>query len=311
MPPMLLACFGPALMASPLALDSDLARMEPAFLSASFLDTRIRSRTHVTSRNLIVTEPLGSDWLLNSTVDLKAAGQLTENVGLTGTIPFGFLGREGQNVEPFFGNLKFGVETGWLFDLEQITQPDRPVSQIGLGFSVDAYFPTSTDCLDRPFCQALTIAQNFHPFEPELYVQNAMLFRTRLHGDFRYDVVQGEVEVALSPGFAFDLPEDGAVLLVSWAARLSTQPIPELELYSEVASSFTVVSPEVFYSDVDSPAMLTLAARLHLPKFSFDPALFTSIDLDDATVLVGLDLAGLIRNRPSRRARRAMEDMDF
>jgi hypothetical protein len=40
-------------MASPLALDSDLARMEPAFPSASFLDTRIRSRTHVTSRNLI------------------------------------------------------------------------------------------------------------------------------------------------------------------------------------------------------------------------------------------------------------------
>lgn len=313
-----------------LDLDPELALDEPVQLSVGFMDNLLRNRARVVSRNIIVTEPgPGLDWLLVSNLEVRGTGQLTENVALTGSVPFGFLANNRDDLQAYFANLKLGVEAAWRFDFRELGRESAPVPRLGLGFSFDTYFPTSTDCTEsrRPVpvmqgaavealpdvCVAGLLSQQLHPFEPELYIQDAMLFRSRLHVDFRWEMIQTEAELSLSPGFTIDQPSVQGLLYLSWAARLSVLPIQQLELYTEVASTFAVVAPSVFAfaPALDSPAVITFAGRLHLASASFDPALFASVDLDQGVVSVGLDLAGVIRNRPQQRARRYQDDMNF
>lgn len=301
----------PRIGASQPVLDQNLAKYEPSHLSVSFMDPQIRNRTHLTTRSLIRTAVPGADWDMNWNVEIRATGQVTEHFGLSGVIPFGFQIPQGQDAIPYFGNIRLGGEFGWTFDFEDLTlADDRPVTQLGLGFAFDIYAPTSTsECGPiQSLCTGLALAQLFNPFEPELYVQQTMLFRNRAHVDFRFDRLKAEFEFGISPGFTVREPIQETVL-ATVAGRISVIPIQWLELYSKLGSAFRLTGPFVG----DSPAVLTAAARFHIVSASFDPAIFTSVDLDMGNVIVGIDLAGVIRNRPGRRSNRerARDSFDF
>ncbi len=335
-------------------LGEDLTRREPAYLSHTLLDTTNRARAHVVSRfGLYEREILGSDFSTDSRFTLTGSVEAIFVLGFTDhfsvglTIPVGFEATDGSPVIGMYGNTKLGFNMGWDIPLDDLQPPQAstPVPKVGIGGAIELYAPSvSVDgelCgRDRLVCDPMNNLRRLRALEPELWTNDAFLGRLRFHGDFRYSFFQFGGEFALAPGVTVSdrealndameverLPAGDFILLVDWALRIASLPVPEVEIYSEVGSSFGAVVPDAFpripgtqngdfrplkeARDLDTPVRLELGTRFHFSKVNFDPALFVSIDFVDNWFLVGLDLAGLIRSGQDRRLDRDRDTFDF
>jgi len=330
-------------------LDADLAANEPAYLSSTFLDPLNRTRAHVTTRfgffDQTVSETVPNQdptarerSTVNGSVEILFVLRGTDLFSVSALFPIGWEATDGFDAIAMYGNTRLGFELGG-----EIQIPDalpegstRPVPKVGLAGSLDFYLPTAIDTdpsacgRTRSFCRPMLNLRSFRALEPELWTNDAALVRGRWHTDFRFDIVQAEVELALSPGVTIEESAD-FVLLGSWATRFAVLPVPALELFTEIGASYGLVVPDdrpfpappgfadsvdadasnPFDDDLDTPVRMTLGGRLHIVSASFDPAIFVSFDFDDANVMVGLDLAGMVRSRPSARQRRERDPLDF
>lgn len=327
-------------------IDDELVRNEPAYLSSSFLDPLNRTRAHVTTRVGFFDQQVpdvGSRDHVNGSVEIQFVLRGTESFSVSTIIPVGWEATDGFDAIALYGNTKVGFNFGGEVQLPDLQPVDsvRPVPKIGLGGALELYLPTAldpqrSDCgPGRSQCAPMRNLRQFRALEPELWTNDAFLVRGRWHGDFRFDIVQAELELGLSPGVTIEGSGD-FVLLANWAFRLAALPIPELELFAEIGASYGLVVPDdrLFprfpggeeaaedagvtdfgdLNDLDTPVRLTFGARLHLASASFDPALFVSVGLEEGLVMAGLDLAGMLRSRPGarqRRERRARDPLDF
>lgn len=329
-----------------LELDENLARNEPAFLSSSFLDPLNRTRAHATVRFGFFDQPVQlrtptgeprtdtRDTVLGS-AEIMFVLRGTEHFSVTLTLPIGWEATDGFDAIAMYGNTKLGFNFGGEVQLPGLQRPDstRPIPKVGLAGALEIYAPTALDvsvqeCGGRVFCTPMEKLRQFRALEPELWTNDAVWVRARWHADFRVDIVQAELELGLTPGVTIEEEAD-FVLLANWAARVAVLPIPELEAFAEVGASYGVVTPDdrlfpsppglagfvgdvgVVDNNLDTPVRLTLGTRLHLASASFDPAVFVSFDFDQANVMVGLDLAGMVRSRPGARMREDPDPLDF
>jgi hypothetical protein len=329
-----------------LEIDQDLARNEPAYLSTSFLDPLNRTRAHATVRfgffeqELLLRVPNAEpqaarrDTMLGS-AEITFVLRGTDHFSVAVTLPIGWEVTDGFDAIALYGNTKLGFNFGGEVQLPglQASQSTRPIPKIGLAGALEIYAPTALDvavqdCGARVFCSPMENLRQFRSLEPELWTNDAVWFRTRWHTDFRIDIVQFDLELGLTPGVTIQDQAD-FVLLANWATRAAVLPVPEVELFAELGASYGVVTPDdrVFPSapgvsdfigdvrtvddDLDTPVRLILGTRLHLASASFDPAIFVSFDFDQANVMFGLDLAGMIRSRPGERMRRETDPLDF
>lgn len=346
----LIALAGSALAASPASadveLDKNLARNEPAFMSTSFLDPLNRTRAHVTTRmgftsqGVQIARPREGDLFdqrdtVVGSVEIQFALRISENFSFSAVLPIGWEATDGFDGVALFGNVRLGFNAGGEIQFPELAPANstRPVPKLGLAGALEFYLPTAYDnppesCGARRLCAPMQLLRSFRALEPELWTNDAAWVRARWHADFRIDVVQAELELGLTPGVTIEDTAD-FVLLGNWAARIAVLPIPELEPFAEIGASYGLVLPDdrIFPSfirlpfdvpegsevdnNLDTPVRLTLGARLHLASASFDPAVFVSFDFDNANVMVGFDLAGMVRSRPGARQRRERDPLDF
>lgn len=332
-------------------LDENLARNEPAYVSTSFLDPLHRTRAHATVRLGFFEQPIllrvpGGDPQFGARDTVVGSAEFAfvlrggDYFSVSLTLPVGWEATDGFDAIALYGNTKLGFNFGTNVQLPGLHRfgSGRPVPKVGLVGALEIYAPTAldlsaTDCGGRVFCSPMENLRQFRALEPELWTNDAVWVRARWHTDFRIEIIRVDLELGLTPGVTIEREAD-FVLLANWAFRAAALPVPELELFAEVGASYGVVTPDrVFPSspglasylqqltdavggasietNLDTPVRLTLGSRLHLAQASFDPALFVSFDFDDARVMVGLDLAGMVRARPGARLRKDLDPLDF
>ncbi len=295
--------------------DSSHSRRPPN-LSNDLLDPAGLSRFHLTTRFAPgLPEDTFSDdlrWTIVPALQLRLRPGLTLGAALPLAI---YAPNPGEN-SFINGNLRVGVAGGGYVRLKD-PEAGEIAPRLGFGGAFDIYAPIANgtgnvDCVPSlNVCDAVGTVRNMHAYEPELFADEAMFFRARMHADIAVSIFSAEVELGLSPGFTAK-KDPQFLLLMSWAARLSLKAGAHFEPYAEVANAqqvagksldirlnpnLTVMS--ITGADLSTPVMLTLGLRTHFA--GMDPALFVSIDTRDSVVIFGLDLAGALRPGPSRR----------
>ena len=281
--------------------DENLRVKQPPNISTDLLDPTGNTRMHLTTRaSYSIPDEVFSDnglWSFN----LQAFLRITKGWAVHTALPFGlFVPSAGTN-EFFIGNIRLGTAAGFEVRL-QPDNVDTRSARLRLGWGLDVYVPTATRPDNGPRIVGdaiLDAIQRLHSYEPELFIDEAMLFRLRNHAQLSFSILVLETELSLTPGFTIKTQSD-ALFLLSWAARLSVKPSYLLEPYVEAASSFQVAGkadPNILQGDIGrdytTPVWLTTGVRFH---FSYiDPALFVSLNLDELGVTFGIDLAGAAR----------------
>ncbi len=275
--------------------DQKLRSRQPPNISTELMDPAGGTRLHLTTRGSFSDgEELFTD-LSFWTFDLQAFLRVQDNWSVGANLPFALYSPPGGTNQFVLGNIRVGTVAG--FDVRlQPQNRDVRSARFRLGAGVDMYLPTTSTPEDESaFLGAIAVAGGrfLHNFEPELFIEDAMFFRIRAHAELSFDVVIVEGELGFSPGFT-TTSDSEALLLVSWAARVSAKPTYLLDPYLEVASSFHVVGKDAAAGrDYETNVWITPGVRFHFGQV--DPAFFVSVNVEETALLFGIDLAGAAR----------------
>jgi hypothetical protein len=242
--------------------------------------TRFHLTTRATFSNGESVFTSASSWSYEG----RAHVRLTEGIAISGVLPIGAsVGTGGESSTAFLGNIALGLNMGG-------TLSDGPGTRIRAGGSFDVYAPTAppSDELETELARSAVAA--IRAYEPQLYVPRLLSFRLRGHADASAGILNADLELGLIP--AVTIGEDqGFLMLISAAARMSAKLGPVVEPYVEVTGSTQLAGD----GEIAPPVLLTPGLRLHLAD-SFDPAVFVSINfVESSAVVFGIDLAGAIR----------------
>lgn len=321
-----LLCIGPAAFAQDTddflrSSEAELARRRPPNLSPELVGVAGLSRFHLTTRatgGLPAQPATGASgeafsdemrWTIVPTAHFRIMKGLT----LDAALPFGVHTPPGEN-SFVLGNLSFGVSGGGHFWLGT-PNPDTITPRLGIGGAFDVLAPTASftgeaRCrIALGVCSPVGALRGLHAFQPELFVDEAMFFRARLHLELIVARFTAEAELSLSPGFTV-VGDTDALMLLGWSTRLSYKAGAYVEPYVVLGNSQHVVGKQdvlprlaadlslitIDGRDYSTNVHVTLGLRGHF--HSFDPALFVTIDAADGIVIFGLDLAGAFRPEP-------------
>lgn len=270
-----------------------LQSKQPANISTELLEPTGNTRLHLTTRASFSSAGEAFTDRLTMSFELQAFIRLTKGWAVEAALPFGLVDPESGNNQFIFGNIRVGTAAGFEVRL-QPDNIDKRSARFRIGGGLDIYIP-STQTPDASGiisgADAVGLVRDFHSFEPELFIDDAMFFRVRGHAQLSFDYVILEAELGLSPGFTLAEASEG-LFLVSWAARISVKPTYTVDPYVEAASSFHVTG-KTADRDYDTPVWITPGVRFHFSYF--DPAIFASFNVNEFAVLFGIDLAGAAR----------------
>lgn len=301
-----------------------LAARRPPNLAPDFVSVEALSRFHLTTRMALglPDDAFGADqrWTFLPAAHLRIRKGMTLDLAL----PFGAYAPSPGDNSFVLGNLAFGVSGGGQMYLGT-PSPDAVTPRLGIGGGFDVLAPTAaatgedTCVFALGVCTPIGTLRDLHAYQPELFVDGALLFRARAHVQLAVSVFTAELELSLTPGVDItDGAEDRFMMLLGWAARASVKAGPYVEPYVELKNAQQVsgknlridLNPdltirEITGRDLGTPVFATIGLRGHF--YGVSPALFASIDARDGLVIFGLDLAGALRPGP----RRQDETQDF
>ena len=254
--------------------------------------TRFHLTTHATFADA------SSAFSGNTTWAIEARGhiRLTRGVALSAVVPVGLTTRE--DAYGFFGNLALGLGVGG-------TVHTRDTLSVRLGGAFDVYLPTASGDPVRFFEHGAVAA--VRAYEPTLYLPRSLSFRGRFLGEVDVGPLAFAAELGLTPSVSLAEDADGFALLFGFASRVSMAVVPAFEPFLEL-SAVTQVAGD---GELAPPVLLTPGVRLHLAE-AFDPAIFVSFNFVAAhAVIIGLDLATVIRPAVETGKRRKLDRDDF
>ena len=278
-----------------------LQSKQPPNVSNDLMDPVGRTRLHLTTRySRSDPEDVFSDQALWS-FNLQAFLRIKEGWAVQASLPFGLVSPPAGSNEFLVGNIRLGTAFGFGVRLERRDATKRS-ARFRIGGGVDLYIPTANTPNNGPNIAgeaAVQAVRNLHAFEPELFIDDAMMFRIRGHTQLSFNFLVIEAEVGVSPGFTLEANSD-PLLLVSWAFRISAKPTYLVDPYIEAASSFHVVgrtdadlAAGTIGRDYDTPLWITPGLRFHFG--TVDPAIFFGFNVEDFGIIFGIDLAGAAR----------------
>ncbi|MCA9552189.1 MAG: hypothetical protein KC933_19270 [Myxococcales bacterium] len=308
----------PALAETPVGYDED----DPAEtitrpgLTHDLLDPEGRTRFHLITR---LTPSTGEGKFTNdlrATIMARAHIQVFEGLAVNAALPAAGAWPDPGADAYLVGNIRLGVEGGHAFYVGD-SRADAARPRIALGGAFDLYLPTAATA-DNAFCGTVdacdgtVLVRDLNAYEPESFIDDALMTRLRFHADFSMASFTAGLELSLSPGLTLDTNPE-FIMLFGWMVRGAVAAGPYLEPFVEIGSSRMATGPsngllDLLVSNYTTPTTITLGARAHLG--GFDPALFLSVDARDGYLIFGLDLASVFAT-DRRSAREAGETRDF
>ncbi|MEO1339271.1 MAG: hypothetical protein AAFV29_26760, partial [Myxococcota bacterium] len=204
-----IAFFAPSVAFGQISLLDEEQRLrskQPPNISTDLLDPEGLTRLHLTTRFTFSNgDEVFSDDAL-TTFALQAFLRLQRGLAVQAALPFGLVIPSGSTNEFVTGNLRIGAAAG--FDIRlQPENRDVRSARLKLGAGLDVYIPTAgtPDGLGPLVGDAFVAAlRAMHSFEPELFIDDAMLFRLRAHAQLSLDYLIFEAEMGMSPGFTLE-----------------------------------------------------------------------------------------------------------
>ncbi len=225
--------------------------------------------------------------------------RLTRGVALTAVLPVGLTaGRENVDAYGFVGNIALGLTVGGA-----LLEGPGPYLRMAGGF--DVYAPSSP-VDEATYGERSTVAA-LRAYEPQLYLSRTLSFRGRVLVELDLEPVTFAAELGLVPALAIGGDRDGFGLLMSGAGRVAARLGTVFEPYLEVGATTQIAGD----GEIAPPLVLTPGFRLHLAE-AFSPALFVSVNfVVPEAVIIGLDLAAVVRPGPERKTRARERDNFF
>ncbi len=246
--------------------------------SGELVDPIALTRFHLTTRGVFANKTAFA-------LEGRAQLRITEGFALSATLPIAIGDSDGG-----LGNLSAGATFATTFG--------DHATGVDVGGGLDVYAPTATANVGDGLVAAL------RAYEPMLYVQDLLSFRARGYFAYRTPDFHAALELGLVPGFYLEGSGD-AVLLLSAAGRVGAT-LGVFEPYLEVGAAPQIAG----VGEIAPPLLVTPGVRLHIGEI-FDPALFVSFNFATASaVIVGLDLAVVIRPSERNRLEKSYDD-DF
>ena len=254
--------------------------------------TRFHLTTHATFADATSAFSGDTTWA----IEARGHVRLTPGVALSAVVPVGVTTRD--DAYGFFGNLALGLSVGG-------TVHSQDTLFVRLGGAFDVYLPTASGDPVRFFEHGAVAA--VRAYEPMLYLPSSLSFRGRFSGEVDVGPLAVAAELGLTPSVSLAEDAKGFALLFGLASRVSVTVVPSFEPFLEL-SAVTQVAGD---GELAPPGLLTPGVRLHLAE-AFDPAIFVSFNFVAAhAVIIGLDLATVIRPAPETAKRRKLDRDDF
>lgn len=267
--------------------------------STDLLDPSGLTRFHIVSRGTFSDGDGVFTSATSMSYEARAHVGVAEGFAIGAVLPVGHVSRPGAASSGFLGNLALGATFGG-------TLSTRPGLTIRLGGGLDTYLPTTPEAAEGTIGLARSTVAAIRSSEPQLYVPELFSVRGRAHVDVTAGMFTGELELGLVPGGT--VGRGGVfVLLASASARGSARVTPAVEPFLEIGASRQLAGD----GEIAPPLLITPGVRFHIAD-AFDPSIFLSLNFVEASALVvGLDLATVIRPTLGGTSRREQDPDDF
>jgi hypothetical protein len=266
-------------------------------------------------------------------LELAAHIRIRDGFSLIFALPTGFENVHREPFVPLVGNAKVGGTWGRVHEFQTATK--LGVRAVALASALELYLPTALgpswiNC-GRPFCFPMENLRRLRPDEPELWTNDTMWSRFRVHGELRSLYLRLVGELTISPGWVIkrdDLPHGFAALFGGLAfvgLRFDWwKPLRGWELTLDCAGSKAIVAPDdrlfpnspgfedfiesfagsgepQFPNDLDIPIRVGVGLRYHTEKGLFSPGFKVTFDLEDVIPMFVFDLSFRVPSLEERR----------